>query len=822
MNGKLYNAMDWARIEGLVYSEEDNPHDFLGASVTEDGILVQTFLPTALRVNIRSGDVLYPMEKVDENGFFAAFLPGQKIPAYTIEAEFDNGSAESYMDPYNYEPQIPQKVLKKFAAGICYDIYRYLGAHPMTVDGTEGVYFAVWAPNAMRVSLVGDFNLWDGRRLPMRRLPESGIFELFLPGMKPGSLYKYEIKAKNSLTFLKSDPYAFEAERRPDTASIVCGDSAYVWHDQAWMEMRAGERIHTDPVSVYQLHPATWLEAEDPDSFRNYREIAKELADYVKKMGYTHVELFPVMEHMDDASMGYAVTGYYAPTSRYGTPDDFRYFIDYLHQQKIGVLLDWVPSHFPRDTHALIGFDGTCLYEHSDPRRALFAADGGLCYNYARAEVKNFLIANALYWAKEFHADGLRFDDISRVLYLDYGKRPGEWVSNLYGGNENLDAVEFFKHLNSVFHKEVPGAVLIAEDTSEWPMVTGSVEDDGLGFDFKWNKGFKNALIEYMQLDPIFRGSHHAELIFSMVYNYSENFMLALPWQDMTEAFGSMYAKVPGKKKNKLANLRAAYGYLFLHPGKKLLSMGCDIAQKSGMSPVSGVDWSCLEEEENVQFRNYMAALMKFYRENPALYALDYDPDGFEWINNISANENMLVFLRKSSIEEQMLLVVVNFSALAYADHKIGVPFRGKYKEIFNSDAAAFGGEGNVNPRVKSSKADECDELPNSIRILVPPMGISVFSCSRLEEAEKAPVKTAAKKSTAKKAAEGEKKSAAKKTAVRAAAESAAKTAKSAGNKAKTAARSAAKTAEKAAAKIAETAGKAAASISGTAEKTEE
>ena len=766
MKKKLYDLMDWGRIEGIVYSEENQPHSFLGAQLTPQGVLIQTFLPAAEAVCVTAGKERVQMEMVDENGFFAALLPGKEIPDYRLEIRYQDESTRSVRDPYNYEPQIPEKILKKFRAGICYNIYEYLGAHPVTVNGERGMYFAVWAPNALRVSLVGDFNHWDGRVLPMRKLTEYGIFELFVPEMKEGVLYKYEIKTPGGLTFLKTDPYGYQCELRPDNASVTTDLSSYEWKDASWMEERQRVDVKTLPMSVYQIHAGTWQVPGNEDApFENYRQLAEKLAAYVLEMGYTHVELLPIMEHSEDRTLGFATTAYYAPTSRYGSAQDFMYFVDYLHQHKIGVILDWVPGHFPRDVNALIGFDGTNLYEHRDPRQSLYAYDGSLTYNYGRAEVKNFLIANALFWAKVYHADGLRLEDISRMLYLDYGKNPGQWVANLYGGNENLDAVEFFKHLDSIFRQEAGGALLIAQDSSQWPMVTSAVEEDGLGFDFKWNKGFRDALIDYMQLDPIFRGPHHQELIFSMVYNYSENFMLALDYEDVSGRHGSMYSQVPGRRKTKLANLRAMYGYMMLHPGKKLFAMGCEIAQKAALSDQEGVDWSSLEEEENRQFQSYCAALLHFYRENPALYALDYAPEGFEWINNISANENMLVFLRRSAIEEETLLAVVNFSNLAYKNHKIGVPFPGKYKEILNSDAVSFGGEGNVNPRVKNSRQDECDELPNSIRITVPPLGISIFRCSRVEPAKETKESKRSASKTAGQLSGGKKKTAGKKAA---------------------------------------------------------
>ena len=591
----------------------------------------------------------------------------------------------------------------------------------------------------------------------MRRLKEYGIFELFVPGLTSGALYKYEIKAKHGLTYLKSDPFSFQSELRPNTASIVKDLSAYEWGDQVWMEARTGSDSKAQPVSVYQVSLATFRVPDGEGHVPGYRELAEDLSTYVAKMGYTTVELFPLLEYSEDETMGTRPEAFFAPTSRYGSSEDFRYFIDTLHQKGIGVILDWDPSHFSRDLNGLSGFDGTGLYESDDPRQSLYKPDGSLYFNLKSPQVRNFLIASAVFWLKEYHIDGLQLADLSKLLYLDYGKTYGEWVPNIYGGNENLEAVSFLRSLSTVTKKVCPGTILAAEDASDWPQETGTVSEGGLGLDYKWNRGFRDALIEYIQLDPIFRGPHHQQLIFSMVYNYSEQFMLALSYEDVNEKYGSMYSKVPGRKRSKFANLRACYGYMFLHPGKKLLAMGNDIGQKMPLSEKTGVDWSALDHEENVQFQGYMAALLDLYRSHPALYSLDYSPEGFEWINNISANENMLVFLRKSEKEEEMLLCVVNFSALAYEDHKIGVPFAGKYKEIFNSDDIAFGGDGNVNPRAKSSKEEECDELPDSIRVLVPPMGISIFSCTKVEkkasgnEQAKAAVR---KRRTAKKAAE--------------------------------------------------------------------
>ena len=745
MDEKLYELMDWAAIEAIVYSEEDNPHALLGAHITNDGILIQTFIPTAERVSVKVDGVKkeYPMEQDDETGFFAVLLPRKTIPKYVYKVTFDNKTVKEWKDPYVFPPQISEKETEKFNAGISYDIYEKLGAHPMTVNEVSGVCFAVWAPGAMRVSLVGDFNLWDGRRLPMRRLWNSGIFELFVPGLEVGTIYKYEIKAKGGLTFLKSDPYANAAQMRPDNASVVADLSGFEWTDRTWMSRFKRKLTKKIPMSIYELHLGSWKKPEDEESsFYNYRELAPMIADYVKDMGYTHIELMPIMEHPLDGSWGYQVTGYYAPTSRYGSPEDFMYFMNYMHQEGIGVILDWVPAHFPRDTFGLCGFDGTCLYEHLDPRQGSHPHWGTLIYNYGRPEVSNFLIANALFWIEKYHVDGIRMDAVASMLYLDYGKQDGEWVANMYGGNENLEAEEFLKHLNSILKEKYPGALLIAEESTAWPKITTPVEEGGLGFDYKWNMGWMNDFIGYMHLDPLFRSGHHGELTFSMVYAYSEDFILTFSHDEVVHGKASMLNKMPGKRSLKFANLRVAYGFLMTHPGKKLLFMGQEFAQDAEWSEERALDWDLLDHEEHRQMQTYVKMLNHLYKEYPALYQLDYDPDGFEWINAISANENMLVFTRKTKKKEELLLVVCNFSPLLYENYKIGVPYHGKYKEVFNSDRKEFGGSGEINPRLKQSRKEECDGRANSITIKVPPMGISIFSYKKTVKKAAANVKS--------------------------------------------------------------------------------
>lgn len=754
MDKKLYDLMDWAGIEEIVYSEATNPHNLLGPHITEDGLLIQAFIPTAVEVTVKlgPGGKTYPMVREDEAGFFAVLIPRKTVPAYTLEVLYDNGTTEELADPYAFDPLYTEGDLKKFESGTHYSIYEKMGAHPMTIKGVSGVYFSVWAPCAMRVSVVGDFNLWDGRRHQMRRLEDSGIFELFIPGMKAGMLYKYEIKHSDGVPQLKSDPYGNYCELRPNNASVVWDIENFQWEDQDWLEKRAGSHSKAQPMSIYEVHLGSWMRkkieqdenGEDitGSEFYNYREIAVKLADYVKDMGYTHVELLPVMEHPLDASWGYQVTGYYAPTSRYGTPDDFMFFMNYMHKQGIGVLLDWVPAHFPRDSFGLACFDGTCVYEHQDPRQGAHPHWGTLIYNYGRPGVRNFLIANALFWADKYHADGIRMDAVASMLYLDYGKNPGEWVPNIYGGHENLEAVDFLKHLNSVFKGRKDGAVLIAEESTAWPKMTTEVREDGLGFDYKWNMGWMNDFTGYMQCDPYFRKHHYGELTFSMLYAYSEDFILVFSHDEVVHGKGSMLGKMPGDTlEAKAANLKAAYGFMMGHPGKKLMFMGQDFAQIHEWNENASLDWNILEFPLHSGMQNYVRSLNHLYTSQPALYQRDYDPAGFEWVNCSDSQESIVVFLRKSEKKEETLLFVCNFDTVEHEKFLVGVPFEGKYKEILNSDDEAFGGEGRTNPRAKASKKTECDERPDSIEITVAPMSVLVFSCT--PAAEKASRKSA-------------------------------------------------------------------------------
>lgn len=736
MDNKIYKLMNWPRIEGIIYSEEDNPHEILGPHIAGKSTLFQTFQPGAVSVDlILKDDKKKSMEQVDDAGFFACLIPGKIPDVYEYEVHFEEGITERIKDAYRYSPVMEQKDIDKWNAGIFYDSYEKLGAHPMTLEGVEGTCFAVWAPNAIRVSVVGDFNHWDGRKHPMKRNQESGIFQLFIPDVKPGDCYKYEIKSKGDIVCLKADPYAFGQQMRPDTASVV-RELSYQWKDSSFMKDRKKKQVKDAPVSVYELYLGSFLRDKDTGGYLNYRDLAPAVADYVKEMGYTHVELMPVMEHPLDASWGYQVIGYYAPTSRYGSAEDFMYFVDTLHQAGIGVILDWVPAHFPRDSYGLAKFDGTCLYEHLDPRQGAHPHWGTLIYNYGRPQVSNYLISNALYWVEKYHADGIRMDAVASMLYLDYGKKDGEWVANIYGGNENLEAVEFLKHLNSIMKKRNPGVYMIAEESTAWPRVTGQLEDDGLGFDMKWNMGLMNDYLTYIGYDPYFRAHHHNELTFSMIYAYSENFMTVFSHDEVVHGKSTMIGKMPGVKEDKFANLRLTYGYMMTHPGKKLLFMGQDIAEFKEFDETRQTEWGLLQQEEHKGVNRLMKDLNRLYKEKPALYAKDTSADGFEWMNCISPERCMLAFLRKTDKAEDTLLVVANFAGIEQ-NFTVGVPYEGKYKELLNTDNGIYGGKNCQKAKIMVSEEAEADGRPYSVNVTLAPLSLVIYSYTPFTKKEK-------------------------------------------------------------------------------------
>ena len=741
MNKRLYKLMNWPEIEGIVYSESDNPHEILGAHAAGTSVLVQTFQPGAksVRVQLTEGDKSYKMEMADEEGYFAVLIPGKKIPDYEYIVEAQDGSLKKVKDAYNYPPQIAREDAEKFNAGIHYTIYEKLGAHPLEIGGVAGVLFAVWAPNAVRVSVVGDFNDWDGRSHQMRRLWDSGIFEIFIPGVKEGDCYKYEIKAKGGLTFLKADPYAFGQQLRPDSASIVRNIKGFKWEDGKWIRNRAKAQAEDKPMNVYEVYLGSFAKPRDGGQYCNYRELAPKIIEYVKKMGYTHVELMPVMEHPLDASWGYQVIGYYAPTSRYGDAEDFMFFMNEMHKAEIGVILDWVPAHFPRDTYGLSGFDGTCLYEHQDPRQGFHPHWGTLIYNYGRPEVCNYLIANALYWAEQYHADGIRIDAVASMLYLDYGKNDGEWVANLYGGNENLEAVEFLKHLNSIMKKRNKGVLMIAEESTAWPKITGELDDDGLGFDLKWNMGFMNDYLNYIKTDPYFRSGRHNDLTFSMIYAYSEKFMLVFSHDEAVHGKATLLGKMPGERSEQFANMRLTYAYHMTHPGKKLMFMGQDIGEYDEFYEEREVEWNLLEIEEHAKLNRLVADLNRLYTSKPALYEKDNSWEGFEWINCITPNACMLSYLRKADRTEDALVVVANFANVKQ-EFRVGVPYEGKYTEILNTDARIYGGQGITNNNTCNTIETEWDGKPYAIDMVSAPLSISIFSYTPYTAEEKAEI----------------------------------------------------------------------------------
>ena len=748
-------AINWMEVEALVNAKHDNPHHILGIHECIDDVFVNAYIPgasifTAIDTETKKN---YSLVSERYKGFFSICIKDKKSFDYVLDVKYEDGTEEKLIDPYIFEPVIDPIDISRFNEGIHYEIYEKLGAHPMVVDGVKGTLFAVWAPNAERVSVVGNFNKWDGRRHPMRKLDYSGIFELFIPGNLEDEIYKFEIRSKAGDVFLKSDPYAFTNEIRPANASKVTSLD-YTWHDKKWIEERDKkpaeavkaeakkaedaeaevetvpaevEKTPEKPLNIYEVHLGSWKRPEDGREFYSYREIAIRLADYMQEMGYNYVELLPVMEHPFDPSWGYQITGYYAPTSRYGSPTEFMGFVDYMHTKGIGVIIDWVPAHFPKDDHGLGRFDGTPLYENADPLRGEHPHWGTYIFDYGRNEVKNFLVANALYWADKYHIDGIRVDAVASMLYLDYGRSGGEWRANKYGGNENLEAIEFIREVNTKMKEKCPGVMMIAEESTAWPMMTHSVEEGGMGFDYKWNMGWMNDFLSYMKLDPLYRKYHHNELTFSMMYAFSEKFILVLSHDEVVHEKGSMIQKMPGGYEDKFSNLRAAYGFMMTHPGKKLLFMGQEFAQFAEFNESSELDWSLFEFDAHRYIQSYVKQLNKLYKTEPALYELDSQPEGFSWISVNDANRSVVSYERKGRKEEDTLVVICNFTPVEQKNYKLGVPSEGKWQEIFSSDNAKFGGEGRNNKTARLTKAGKVDDREQYIQITVPALSVSVF-----------------------------------------------------------------------------------------------
>ena len=723
---KLYD------IFHIVNGEHSDPHTVLGMhEMEEDGrkaVVVRAFLPNAAGITVidyANKRKKYPMERLHADGFFEVTIADrEEWFRYQLEYTDADGNTWRSYDPYSFSPTLSEFDRHLFGAGTHYEIYEKMGGRLMTHEGARGAAFSVWAPNAKAVSVIGDFNNWDARRSPMRRLGESGIWELFLPAAAEGDKYKFHVTQCDGRVVDKTDPYGVYAEVRPNNASVLYPLKRYKWKDRRWMTARRKYDFRTAPMNIYEVHLGSWKRAEG-DRFLTYTELAEQLIPYVKEMGYTHIEMLPVEEHPFDGSWGYQVTGYYAPTSRYGSPDEFKQFVDACHQNGISVILDWVPAHFPKDDFALARFDGTALYEHQDPRLGEHIQWGTYIFNYGRKEVANFLLANALYWMDIFHIDGLRVDAVASLLRLDFCKEEGQWLPNVYGGSENLEAIEFLKHMNSVIAEREPGALMIAEDSTAWPGVTKKVDEGGLGFSLKWNMGWMNDFLSYIKLDPIYRKYHQNKLTFGMAYHYAENFVLVLSHDEVVHTKSSMIGKMPGDVWQSFANLRLSYGFMMGHPGKKLLFMGGEFAQYSEWSEARSLDWHLLQYADHQEMQAYVKELNHLYAEEPAFWAEDFDPNGFQWIECDDAESSIVSFVRRS--EEKELVFLCNFTPVVHRGFSLGVPQEGVYYERLNSDAARFGGSDVINAVPLQSKAEPAGRCPFRVELDVPPLGMVIL-----------------------------------------------------------------------------------------------
>jgi len=731
-------------LERIVAGRHHNPHHLLGL---HDGV-VRAYRPDAAAMRVLTGGSdghSVPMRSLHPAGVFEAELPpGAKH--YRLEADYGTGGAVStfvFDDPYRAWPTVGELDLHLLGEGRHRELWRALGAHPRMHEGIEGAAFAVWAPNARAVRVVGDWNFWDGRVHQMRSLGSSGVWELFIPGVQAGARYKYELVAAGGQLILKADPLAFRTEMPPGTASVIASPPGHPWADASWMARRKEGNQHLRPMAIYEMHLGSWRHTSEGRPL-SYLELAAQLPDYIAGLGFTHVEFLPVAEHPFGGSWGYQVTGYYAPTARYGSPDDFRALVDALHQRGVGVIVDWVPAHFPRDDFALARFDGTALYEHQDPRMGAHPDWGTLVFNYGRNEVKNFLIANALYWLKEFHIDGLRVDAVASMLYLDYSRKAGEWVPNRYGGRENLEAVAFLKEFNETVYAEHPGVITVAEESTAWPAVSRPTYLSGLGFGFKWNMGWMHDTLDYFGKDPLFRRYHHNDLTFGLIYAWHENFILPLSHDEVVHLKGSMLAKMPGDRWQQLANLRALYGWMWAHPGKQLLFMGGELAEEREWSPDRSLDWWLLGDPGHAGVSELLRALNRTYRERPALWEQDFVPEGFRWIDASDTDNSVLSFLRfaasgsaSAAVDSRpgssqpggvagtdVLACVANLTPVPHHGYRIGLPVSGQWSEILNTDAAEFGGSGMGNQGRVQATASRWHGLPASAELTLPPLGV--------------------------------------------------------------------------------------------------
>ncbi|MBU0729530.1 MAG: 1,4-alpha-glucan branching protein GlgB [Proteobacteria bacterium] len=716
-------------LERIIKSDQHDPFQVLGLHIINQSppeAIIRTFQPHASSVRVLANDQSLDMYKMRSEGLFELIITGYTEPFdYFLEiTSFDN-SRKTFKDPYRYLPQLSEFDRHLFNAGNHYQIFEKLGAHTTTIDGVDGTIFRVWAPSARRVSVIGDFNWWDGRVHQMRSLGGSGIWELFIPGIKHGEAYKYEIRAQDMSLHEKADPYQFFSELRPKTASIVWDLNTYSWQDEEWINNRDRSTLYKKPFSIYEMHLGSWQ--RDPgnaERFLTYRELAKSLIPYIKEMGFTHIELMPIMEHPYDESWGYQTTGYFSVTSRHGTPQDFMYFVDCCHQNGIGVLLDWAPAHFPTDGHALGRFDGSHLYEHQHPQEGMHPEWGTLIFNYGRNEVRNFLIANALFWLDKFHIDGLRVDAVASMLYKDYGRKDKEWIPNPYGGKENIEAIEFLRHLNSVLYERFPGAMTIAEESTSFYGVSRPADQGGLGFGFKWNMGWMNDMLTFFSKDPIYRKHHHNSLTFSLLYAFTESFILPLSHDEVVHGKRSLLAKMPGDPWQQFANLRLLFFFMWTHPGKKLLFMGGEFGQYSEWYCKVSLDWHLMEHEGNHRrLHEFVKTLNHFYRNEPALWEDDFSFEGFKWMDFKDVDNSIIAFARFANNKNDHLVCVLNFTPQAHHGYKLGVPSDRKYREVFCSDLTSFGGTDVKNPTLKDPIHEAYGEAPYHVLVSIPPLG---------------------------------------------------------------------------------------------------
>ena len=720
-----------SEIDRIVHGEHHDPFAVLGMHEGEAAggkrVVVRAFIPDAVQVwviDAHHPDREYRMEQVRAEGFFELALTERAACfPYRLKAANAFGDTWQFHDPYSFPPVLSDFDLHLIGEGTHYRNYEKLGAHLQVIEGVRGVNFAVWAPNAQRVSVVGDFNHWDGRRHPMR-VRGSGVWEIFLPDLGEETLYKFEIKSRHrDLLLLKTDPYGFYFERRPKTAAIVYDINKYRWQDAQWMAERPQKNALDAPIAVYEVHLGSWMRVpEEGNRYLTYRELAHRLVDYVKQMGYTHIELLPVTEHPYDGSWGYQTIGYYAPTSRFGEPEDFMYFVDYCHQHGVGVFLDWVPAHFPKDAHGLAYFDGSHLYEHADPRKGEHQDWGTLIFNYGRNEVQNYLLGNALFWLDKYHLDGLRVDAVASMLYLDYSRQPGQWVPNQYGGRENLEAIDFIKRFNELVHGQHPGAVTAAEESTAWPMVSRPTYVGGLGFTFKWNMGWMNDTLAYLSKEPIHRKYHHGSLTFSLIYAFNENFLLPLSHDEVVHGKRALLDKMPGDFWQRFANLRLLYTYMYGHPGKKLLFMGGEFGQWSEWRHDVSLEWHLLQYEPHQRLQRLIQDLNRLYASEPALYEVDFEYTGFEWLDLHNWEESVIAFLRKGRRPDDYLIFALNFTPVPRVGYRLGVPEGIFYRELLNSDSAEYGGSNLGNAGGVMAEPIAWSGRPYSIKLTLPPL----------------------------------------------------------------------------------------------------